>query len=54
MEVYKPTAEELQAFQDVTIPASMAFIENEYKDEGQKLAQEYLDAIKKAKEDLGL
>ena len=54
MEVYKPTAEELQAFQDITIPASMAFIENEYKDEGKELAQLYLDAIEKAKKDLGL
>ena len=54
MEVYKPTAEELQQFKDVTIPAAMKFIETEYKEEGKVLAQKYLDAIKKAQEDLGL
>jgi len=54
MEVYKPTAEELQMFKDVTIPAAMKFIEDEYKDEGKELAQKYLDAIKKAQDALGL
>jgi hypothetical protein len=54
MEVYKPTAEELQMFKDVTIPAAMKFIEDEYKEEGKELAQKYLDAIKKAQDALGL
>ncbi len=54
MEVYKPTPEELQQFKDVTIPASMEFIADEYGEEGEQLAQDYLDAIEDAKEKLGL
>jgi len=54
MEVYKPTAEEMQMFKDVTIPAALKFIEDEYKEEGKELAQKYLDAIKKAQEALDL
>jgi len=54
MEVYTPTAEELQQFKDVTIPAAMEFIEEEYKEEGKTLAEKYLNAIKEAQEKLGL
>jgi len=54
MEVYTPTAEELQEFKDVTIPAAMEFIEDEYKEEGKILAEKYLNAIKEAQEKLGL
>jgi len=54
MEVYTPTAEELQQFKDVTIPAAMEFIEEEYKEEGKALAEKYLNAIQEAQEKLGL
>jgi len=53
MEVYQPTAEELQRFKDITIPAAMKFIETEYKEEGKIWAQKYLDAIKAAQEKFG-
>ncbi|TDO94824.1 tripartite ATP-independent transporter DctP family solute receptor [Halanaerobium saccharolyticum] len=54
MEVYKPTAEEIQMFKDAAIPASMDFIEAEYGAEGAKLAQDYLDAIEAAQEKFGM
>ncbi|SIR38381.1 TRAP transporter substrate-binding protein [Halanaerobium kushneri] len=54
MEVYKPTAEEMQMFKDAAIPASMEFIEEEYGEEGAQLAQDYLDAIEAAQEKFGM
>ncbi|PUU91748.1 MULTISPECIES: DctP family TRAP transporter solute-binding subunit [Halanaerobium] len=54
MEVYKPTAEEMQMFKDASIPASMDFIEEEYGKEGSKFAQEYLDAIEAAQDKFGM
>jgi tripartite ATP-independent transporter DctP family solute receptor len=54
MEVYKPTAEEMQMFKDQAIPAAMEFIEEEYGDEGAEFAESYLNAIEEAQEKLGL
>ncbi len=54
MEVYKPTAEEMQMFKDQAIPASMKFIEEEYGEEGAEFAESYLNAIEEAQEKLGL
>ncbi len=54
MEVYKPTAEEMQMFKDAAIPASMDFIEEEYGNEGAQLAQDYLDAIEAAQDKFGM
>jgi tripartite ATP-independent transporter DctP family solute receptor len=54
MEVYKPTAEEMQMFKDASIPASMDFIEEEYGEEGAQFAQDYLDAIEAAQEKFGM
>jgi TRAP-type C4-dicarboxylate transport system substrate-binding protein len=54
MEVYKPTAEEMQMFKDASIPASMDFIEEEYGEEGAQFAQEYLDAIEAAQDKFGM
>ncbi len=54
MEVYTPTAEELQQFKEVTIPAAMEFIETEFKEEGKILAEKYLKAIKEAQKKLNL
>jgi TRAP-type C4-dicarboxylate transport system substrate-binding protein len=54
MEVYKPTAEEMQMFKDQAIPAAMEFIEEEYGEEGAEFAESYLNAIEEAQEKLGL
>lgn len=54
MEVYKPTAAEMEMFREAAIPTSMDFIEEEYGKEGAEFAESYLDAIKAAREKLGL
>ena len=54
MEVYNPTPEEMQAFRDEAIPAAMAFIEEEYGEEGAEMADNYLNAIDAAREKLEL
>ncbi|MFW6273554.1 MAG: DctP family TRAP transporter solute-binding subunit [Halanaerobium sp.] len=54
MEVYKPTAEEMQMFKDQAIPAAMEFIEEEYGDDGSEFAESYLNAVEEAQEKLGL
>lgn len=54
MEIYVPTEEELQAFRDITVPASMDYIEDEFGEEGLSLADRYLAAIEAAKVELGI
>lgn len=54
MEIYSPTDEELQQFRDISIPATLDFIADEFGDEGVELAELYLQAIEQAKEELGL
>ncbi len=54
MEIYVPTDEELQAFRDITVPAAMDFIEDEYGEEGLELANFYLESIENARRELGL
>lgn len=48
MEIYSPTDEELQQFRDITIPATLEFIEQEFGEEGVELAEKYLAAIERA------
>ena len=54
MEVYNPTPEEMQAFRDDAIPAAMEFIEEKYGEEGAEMADNYLNAIESAREELEL
>lgn len=54
MEIYTPTSAELEEFRKVGIAAAMSFIEKTYKDEGMRLAKEYLKAIDEAKKELGV
>ena len=50
VEIYYPTQEELDAFADVTVPAALEFIEDEYGDEGLYWAEKYLEAVEEAEE----
>ncbi|SDL22276.1 DctP family TRAP transporter solute-binding subunit [Halarsenatibacter silvermanii] len=54
MEVYAPTDEELEAFREITEPAALEVIEEEFGEEGLELAEEFLQAVEEAEEELGI
>ncbi len=53
MEVYVPTASEMRAFRNATIPAARAFMKEKYKAEGEKWVDKFLSAIERAERELG-
>ncbi len=50
VEIYYPTQDELDAFADVTVPAALEFIEEEWGEEGIYWAEKYLEAVEEAEE----
>jgi len=50
MEVNTLKPEERQKFAEITQPVVLEYIEKDYGEETYKLAQEYLDAVERAKE----
>jgi TRAP-type C4-dicarboxylate transport system substrate-binding protein len=53
LEVYQPTAAELQTFSDVTIPASRKFVKAAMGDSAAALQDDMLKAIEESKKKLG-
>ncbi len=52
MEVYVPTASEIRAFRNRTIPAARAFMKDKYGNEGEQWVNKFLDAIEEAEREL--
>lgn len=54
MEVYTPTAEEMQQFRDVAIPAAKAFFAKTLGEDGTKWVEKYLAAIEAVQQELSM
>ncbi|MCF7936526.1 MAG: DctP family TRAP transporter solute-binding subunit [Synergistales bacterium] len=52
MEVNKPSPEAMETFREMGRASAMEFIEENYGEEGLKLAERYLDAIEEAQEEI--